>query len=480
MDTLIGRKREIEELERCMNSERSEFVVIYGRRRVGKTFLVRSFFRDSYTFYYVGAHKQTQKKQLENFAKALFRYGNFAEQPKLNSWSEAFDALSQLMEQSQDKRKVLFFDEMPWIDNKGSDFVEALEYFWNSWVAMRDDIVLIACGSATSWMADKLIANQGGLHNRITRQIYVAPFTLNECQQYLDNKGFGWDYYQIIQCYMVLGGVPYYLSLLEPNLSLPQNIDNLFFAIGGRLSNEFDELYNALFSNADRYVSVVKALSAKRDGMTRSELEKASGLSGGNLSRILKNLQRCDFIMKYAQFGCKKKNTIYRISDFYTLFYFRFIESNDEKDTEFWMHNFMTRNVETWEGFTFELVCLKHLGQIKKALGISGISTTASSWRTAPVTDEDGKVIRKGAQIDLIIARIDKMVHLCEMKFASKPYAITKEYKEKLSERMMIFRDETKTQLKLVHTMITPYGVVKGKQYGLLHSEITSKDLFAD
>ena len=480
MDTFIGRKREMDELERCMQSSRSEFVVIYGRRRVGKTFLVRNYFHDSYTFYYVGAHKQTQKKQLENFAKALFRYGTFDEHPKLSSWSEAFDALSQLLDQSQTKRKVLFFDEMPWIDNKGSDFVEALEYFWNSWVATRDDIVFVACGSATSWMVDKLIANQGGLHNRITRQIYVAPFTLNECQQYLADKGFGWDFYQIIQCYMVLGGVPYYLSLLEPNLSLPQNIDNLFFAIGGRLSDEFDELYNSLFPKADRYVSVVRALAAKREGMMRAELEKASGLSGGNLTRMLKNLQRCDFIMKYAQFGCKKKNTIYRISDFYTLFYFKFIENNNDKDPEFWMHNFMTRSVETWEGFTFELVCLKHLNQIKKGLGISGISTTASSWRTDPILDTDGKTIRKGAQIDLIITRIDKMIHLCEMKFSSKPYTITNEYKEKLNERMMIFRDETKTPLKLVHTMITPYGVAKGKQYGLLHSEITAKELFGE
>ena len=252
MDTLIGRKREMEELERCMNSNRSEFVVIYGRRRVGKTFLVRNFFHDHYTFYYVGAHKSTQKKQLENFAKALSKYGSFAEQPKLNSWSEAFDALSVLLEQSKHKKKVVFIDEMPWIDNKSSDFVEALEYFWNSWVATRDDIVLVACGSATSWMVDKLISNQGGLHNRITRQIYVAPFTLNECKQYLDNKGFGWDYYQIIQCYMVLGGVPYYLSLLEPNLSLPQNIDALFFAIGGRLSDEFADLSTSLFPKAPR------------------------------------------------------------------------------------------------------------------------------------------------------------------------------------------------------------------------------------
>lgn len=481
MDKLVGREREIDELNRCMNSGRSEFVIIYGRRRVGKTFLIRNYFNDTYTFHYVGAHKMTQRQQLENFGKAIARYGHLETAPVFDSWSEAFQALENLLTQSEAERKVIFIDEMPWIDNKQSDFVTELEYFWNSWAAMRDDIVFIACGSATSWMADKIIANRGGLHNRITRRIYLAPFTLNECKQYLDSKNFGWGHYEIIQCYMALGGVPFYLSLLEPNLSLPQNIDALFFENGAKLSGEFDELYFALFSKAERYIATVKALSAKREGMTRSELEKATGLTGGNLTKVLKNLERCDFILQYAQFGCKNKYTIFRIADFYTLFYFKFIENNISKDTAFWTHNFTTHSVESWEGFTFELVCLKHLNQIKKGLGISGIATAASSWRTkAKQAENENDTTTKGAQIDLVISRVDRLIHLCEIKFSDKPYTITSAYKEKMNERLEIFRQETKTTHRPVLTMITPYGVAKGKQSWILHSEITAKDLFSE
>ena len=481
MDKLVGREREIEELNRCMASDRSEFVVIYGRRRVGKTFLIRNYFNDNYTFHYVGAHKMTQRQQLENFGKAIAQYGNMETAPTLNSWNEAFLALKKLLKQSKAERKVIFIDEMPWIDNKQSDFVTELEYFWNSWAAMRDDIVLIACGSATSWMADKIIANRGGLHNRITRRIYLAPFTLNECKQYFDSRNFGWGYYEIIQCYMALGGVPFYLSLLEPNLSLPQNIDALFFENGAKLSGEFDELYYALFPKADRYITTVKALSAKREGMTRSELENATGLTGGNLTKVLKNLERCDFILQYAQFGCKSKYTIYRIADFYTLFYFKFVENNITKDTAFWSHNFTTHSVESWEGFTFELVCLKHLDQIKKGLGISGIATAASSWRTkAKNAETENDTTAKGAQIDLVLSRVDRIIHLCEIKFSEKPYAITSAYKEKMQKRLEIFQQETKTTHRLVLTMITPYGVAKGKQSWVLHSEITIKDLFSE
>ena len=304
MERRIGRDRECEELSRAMESSRSEFVVLYGRRRIGKTFLVRSFFKDRFDFHYVGAHKAKTVVQLQNFRKALIRYGDNANIPSFSNWMEAFEYLASWLERMEPaKRKILFFDEMPWIDAKQSDFVAALEYFWNSWVSMRDDIFLIACGSATSWMADKLIDNPGGLHNRITRRIYLRPFTLHECEEYLESRGFDWDRYQIIQCYMALGGVPFYWSLLEKEFSLPQNIDRLCFRMDGMLRTEFDELYSALFSNAERYISVVRTLANHREGMTREEIMEATRLTGGNLSKVLKNLERCDFITSYAQFG---------------------------------------------------------------------------------------------------------------------------------------------------------------------------------
>ena len=283
-DKLIGRGRECEELKWAMDSHRSELIVLYGRRRVGKTFLVRRFFNDTYCFHYVGAHNQKKAMQLQNFREALVRYSSYNDIPSLQNWHDAFVQLEKYLESCSEKRKVVFFDEMPWMDTQGSDFVAELEYFWANWVLNRDDIVFIACGSETSWMKEKIEDNQGGLHNRITHRIYLRPFYLNECKAYLEDHGFEWDDYQILQCYMLFGGVPYYLSLLRPYLSLPENVDALIFRRGGDLSNEFKELYNALFRSADRYIVIVKLLSTKRQGFLRGEIEKATGFGGGGLT----------------------------------------------------------------------------------------------------------------------------------------------------------------------------------------------------
>src|SRR5574344_1029578 len=257
MDKLIGRKLEQAKLQACMEPERSEFVVVYGRRRIGKTFLVRRFFKDNYAFSFVGKHEMRREQQLAEFAKELMCYSHSTFVPQLKNWTEAFDALQRLLETYNiPGKKVVFFDEMPWMDTPKSDFVSALANFWNGWANMRDDIVLVACGSATSWMVDKLLRNQGGLFNRITQKIYLRPFKLSEMEQYLDEKHFGWNRYQIAQCYMILGGIPFYLTLLNPKLSLLSNIDELFFADAhAMLRTEYNELYSTLFKRPDNYLA---------------------------------------------------------------------------------------------------------------------------------------------------------------------------------------------------------------------------------
>ena len=481
MEKRIGRERECELLSQAVSSRRSEFIVLYGRRRVGKTFLVRSFFDDRFDFLYVGAHRVRAAVQLQNFRKALVKYSGNVRMPDLRSWSEAFDALAAYLETLPLKqRKVLFFDEMPWIDTRKSDFVAALEYFWNSWAMYRDDIVLIASGSATSWMADKLIANRGGLHQRITRQLYLRPFTLRECREYLLAHDMEWGNHQILECYMVFGGIPYYWSLLDASLSLPQNIDQLIFRREGLLHHEFDELYTALFSKAESYIAVVQALARRHDGMTRDELIQATGCSGGALTKLLRNLERCDFIGVYSQFGLHSNRCIYRLQDFYTLFHLKFVQDMHTYDPEFWAHHFLEPQVHSWEGLTFELVALTHLGQIRKALGISGMATRVSSWRYVPSKDSSSKGLPdKGAQIDLLISRADHIIHLCEAKFSSGEYLISKEFAQKMQDRMEIFRQVTHTRDALVHTLITADGLAKGGHRSLVHSEVAGEDLFA-
>jgi len=471
LEKLIGRDKELQELDWAMQSQRSELIVLKGRRRVGKTFLIRSYFNDSYSFHFVGAHKKKKAVQLSNFRESLIRFSGRDDIPEITCWHEAFKQLEIYLENCPDKRKVLFFDELPWADTHGSDLIDELEYFWANWVQNRDDIVFIACGSATSWMKEKMEENQGGLHNRITHRIYIRPFFLSECREYLQGHGFNWDDYTIMQCYMVFGGVPYYLSLLRPYLSLVQNIDNLLFQTGGDLRDEFSELYNALFKSADRYIRIVEFLNTKREGFTRGEIEETTGYSGGGLSKMLDNLESCDFIVSYQQFGNVSRQTLYRLSDFYTIFYFRYIRDNRTRDEQYWQHHFQDRSVQSWEGFSFEQLCIRHLTHIKHALGISGIATESSAWRYAPTEG-------RGAQIDLVIKRVDKMVHLCEMKFSETPYTITKDYAQHLTERRQLFMDITGVSRGVVLTMVTPSGLKPSIHNSIVHSQVTTRDLF--
>lgn len=455
-----------------MESERSEFVVVYGRRRIGKTFLVRRFFRDNYAFSFVGKHEMGREQQLTEFAKELMRYSHSTFVPQLKNWTEAFDALQRLLETyGIPDKKVVFFDEMPWMDTPKSDFVSALENFWNGWANMRDDIVLVACGSATSWMVDKLLHNQGGLFNRITQKLYLRPFKLSEMEQYLDEKHFGWNRYQIAQCYMILGGIPFYLTLLNPKLSLLSNIDELFFADAhAMLRTEYNELYSTLFKRPDNYLAVIRMLTERKEGFTRKEISEKTKLGGAALSKILSDLEQCDFIFSYARYGNAKNNAIYRIKDFYTLFYYKYVNGIDTKDSLRWTHLSSTPQVSSWQGFSFELLCLLHLDEIKKALGIDRILNDASAWRS--------RQPEQNTQIDLVIERADHNINLCEMKFSSGMYAIDKGYEQKLRERMSIFQAETMTRCSTRITLVTTYGVLQNKHSGIVNDEVLLDDLF--
>lgn len=455
-----------------MESERSEFVVVYGRRRIGKTFLVRRFFKDNYAFSFVGKHEMRREQQLAEFAKELMCYSHSTFVPQLKNWTEAFDALQRLLATYNiPGKKVVFFDEMPWMDTPKSDFVSALENFWNGWANMRDDIVLVACGSATSWMVDKLLHNQGGLFNRITQKIYLRPFKLSEMEQYLDEKHFGWNRYQIAQCYMILGGIPFYLTLLNPKLSLLSNIDELFFADAhAMLRTEYNELYSTLFKRPDNYLAVIRMLTERKEGFTRKEINEKTKLGGAALSKILSDLEQCDFIFSYARYGNAKNNAIYRIKDFYTLFYYKYVNGIDTKDSLRWTHLSSTPQVSSWQGFSFELLCLLHLDEIKKALGIDRILNDASAWRS--------RQPELNTQIDLVIERADHNINLCEMKFSSGMYAIDKGYEQKLRERMSIFLAETMTRCSTRITMVTTYGVLQNKHSGIVNDEVLLDDLF--
>ncbi|MBQ3655972.1 MAG: AAA family ATPase [Bacteroidales bacterium] len=467
---LIGREQERKELEKCLNSQRSEFVVIYGRRRIGKTFLIRKFFDDKFDFSFVGMHNYARQAQLDDFAKALKKYSGNKYALNLKNWDEAFEQLELLLEKKKKiGKKVVFIDEMPWIDSRRSDFIPALEKFWNSWAAFRDDIMFVCCGSSTSWIIDKILKNRGGLYNRTTMQIYLRPFTLGETKLYLENIKCNWDDFQIAQCYMILGGVPYYYSLLESKESLVENVDRLFFSSKNAvLRTEFSELFAALFPNYEKYADIIKLLSTRQEGFTRTQISEKQGFGGSELTKILDNLERCDFITGYVKTGGGNKNKIYRICDFYTLFYYRFIEKNAEAKPGYWQKVFNSTKIAVWQGYSFELLCLLHISQIEKALGISGMVTTASTWRSK----------NNEAQIDLVIERADRIIHLCEMKFSKNNFVLTKDYEKKLRDRAAIFEAETGTKFAVNTVFITTYGVANAQNYSIISKDITLEMLF--
>lgn len=470
---IIGRKEEQQILHSAVQSENSEFVAVYGRRRVGKTYLIRETFGYKFTFQHTGLAKGNTKEQLFSFAISL-RDAGYDDCPIPKSWLEAFSLLSAYLKNSTDEKKIVFLDELPWMDTPRSNFISAFEHFWNGWASARKDIILIICGSATSWIINKVINDHGGLHNRVTKQIALQPFTLKECEMFAKSKGLEMSRYQLAECYMVLGGIPYYWSLLEKGLSLAQNIDKIIFAKNGKLSNEFNKLYASLFKSPEQYIDIVTALGKKKVGMTREEIIAATDkYSNGALSKVLDELEYCGFIRKYNGFDKKSKQAIYQLIDNYTLFYFKFIQQNENNDEHFWSASIDSAMHRAWSGLAFERLCMAHTQQIKAALGIAGVLSNVYSWR------KEADEMSDGAQIDLLIDRKDQVINLCEMKYSLSEYIIDAEYEQKLRNKKSAFINATNTR-KAVHlTMVTTFGIKTNAHSGIVQNEITLEDLFS-
>ena len=474
IENIIGRNEEKDTLSRIWESRQSEFVAVCGRRRVGKTFLVREYFEEQMVFQVSGIAHGNTSEQLKNFYYSLRRYdASLAEMPK--DWIDAFELLIQYLSSLSIERKVVFLDELPWMDTPGANFISALEHFWNGWASARKDIVLIVCGSATSWMMDKLINNHGGLYGRLTHRMMLQSFSLGEAEQFLVAKGIHLSRYEVAEAYMILGGIPYYLNMLDNRLSLAQNIDRLLFNPNGELYNEFDMLYRSLFNHSDNYVKVVECLNNRGYGMTRSEIVQATGIKSGNmLTTVLANLESCGFIRKYANYGCTDKKALYQLVDFFTLFYFHFLRESSFRNLQYWSTLQRTPRFYAWAGISFEILSMAHIVQIKKKLGISGVATSVYSWRSKSVVEEDVRA----AQIDMVIERADNTINVCEMKFSEGEFSISKDYDRVLRNKIVRFQEETKSRKSIQLTFVTSYGVKKGVYAGIVQNEVLLDDLF--
>ncbi len=470
---IIGRKNEVSTLERLLQDDRSHFLAVYGRRRVGKTFLIREFFGYRFTFQHSGLSDGGIRDQLYAFESSIKDAGGMSPGNPGN-WLEEFEDLKELIRNSNEKKKVIFIDELSWMDTRNSDLITALENFWNGWASARKDILLIVCTSATSWMMSKIIHNKGGLYNRLTSQIHLKPFVLSECEEYVRTEGITLRRDQILQYYMVFGGIPFYWGFVERGLSVAQNIDKMFFAENAPLKDEFRYLYASVFRNPSVHLSIVEALGKKKAGMTREEIVEEAGVANsGDLTLKLEELSSCGFIRKFYAYGMKKKGAVYQLVDFFTLFYYRFMSANTY-DEHFFENQVNTPAVNSWMGLAFERVCLEHIAQIKTRLGISGVSTTVNSWYCSRNPDKG----IFGSQIDLLIVRKDQVINLCEMKYSGSEYMMSDKDEESIRHKVNDLIKGTGTRYAVFPTLISNYGLVENTHSADIQAVITSDDLF--
>lgn len=470
---MIGREKEIKILEDAYKDDKSHFIAIYGRRRIGKTYTVRETFHDRFTFTHAGISDGGLKEQLLAFKGSLKEAGYIVSSP-LHNWIEAFEELKDLIRKSTEKKKLIFIDELSWMDTPKSGLITALENFWNGWASARKDIVLIVCASATSWMLSNVVHNKGGLYNRLTDIIHLHSFTLSECENYVETEGIAFNRTQILQYYMIFGGVPYYWTFLRRGESLAQNVDRTLFAEDAPLKHEFDYLYASVFKNPAKYIKIIEALGKKKVGMTREELIKTTGLTNsGDLTTRLDELESCGFIRKYQAFGMKKKNSVYQLIDFFTLFYYKFIV-DEPTDEHFWSNKINTPEANVWNGLAFERVCFRHIDKIKEKLGILGVQTDINSWYCQEDTDRG----LHGSQIDLLIARRDQVINLCEIKYSMSEYVITERFDRDMRIKINDLVTASGTKYAVYPTLITTYGVVENSYSGSIQSVVTLNDMF--
>lgn len=472
MADIIGRVAEQHQLNLLASSAKAEFVAVYGRRRVGKTYLITEHFRDKLAFYASGVLNAKTIRQKEAFCAALDKIG--ANGSENDSWIRLFACLQEALQPRVDNGEltIIFLDEIPCFDTQRSDFVPALDHFWNTWAVRYPNVKFIVCGSATSWIVKNIVDSHGGLHDRLTYEIHLRPFTLAETEQYLIANNVRWTRLMIVQAYMAFGGIPYYLSLIQPGESLMQALDRLYSKPTGILRREYERLFASLFKQPDSYVNVVSVLAKHKDGLTREEIASRLHIqSGGTLTRVLNDLKNCDFIRSYRVYSrrVKQNSNLYALTDMFTIFHLHFHALVGEEE-QFFLKNSRTSYLLTWQGLAFERVAMQHINQIKQCLGISGISVDYYQWRSVASLP--------AAQIDLILDRADDMVNLCEMKFAPVPYLIKKSEYEKLQQRLSAFQTETQVRKGIQLTFVTPFGLQPNEYAHEVVRQVMLDDLF--
>jgi len=481
---IIGRKEEQQELTDLFNSKKAEFAVVYGRRRIGKTFLIEQFFRHKKCifFHITGVQDGLLKEQLAEFAKAIGKaFYNGAGIKTAPSWMEAFEELNSAINNlSAAKKIVIFIDELPWMATRRSRILQALDYYWNHYWSKNKKLKLVVCGSSASWIIKNIIYNKGGLHNRYTRCLLIKPFLLHETKEFLISRNIKMIDKQILQLYMAIGGIPHYLDKVKKGFSAAQNIEQLCFKENGILFSEFEKLFKSLFEDAKIYIELIKMIAALRGGVTRSYIEEKSKLTkkGGTLTDRLNDLEQAGFIKSFLPLKHQRQGMYYRIIDEYVYFYLKWIEPqkhtlSHQSGNDYWLHHSNTSQYFAWVGYSFESVCYKHISQIQKSLKIPA-GSQVGTWRFNPKNN----IKERGAQIDLLFERSDDAITICEIKCTDKPFRIDKQYYNNLMNKIEVYRKISKTSKQILIAFISANGIVKSTYADCISAITTLDDLF--
>lgn len=482
--TLIARNREQKRLNAFFNANEARLLALYGRRRVGKTYLIENFFKPKNCVFFqaTGVKNGGLSRQVGLFVNEISQvfYQGAPLQYK-NDWFMVFELLTKALGKESTKIPiVLFLDEFPWLATQKSHLIEAFEYFWNRHWHSMNNVRFILCGSNSSWIIKKIINNTEGLHQRVTDKINLRPFNLAECKKYLEYKKIKLNDAHILNLYMVFGGIPLYLNQIQKNLTSEQNIDNICFSRDGLLFNELNELFGSLFQNAEQYVQLAETISLSPYGLSQGQIAKKTNVTaGGTLSERLKKLEDCGFIVSFVPYGNNHKGQYYKIQDPYITFYFKWIKPAKSaleklnKPEGYWLSKSQTSSYHAWSDIAFEAVCYLHINQIRKALSLTA-SALPYGWRYI------GSRLKTGAQIDLLFIRGDNAITICEIKFSRSPYTITKVTAQNLKQKIEIFKQVTNTKKQLFTAMICTYGL-KPNLYSdeLISSVVTLDNLFA-
>ena len=483
----IERDSELKILEDEYSKKSSSFVAVYGRRRVGKTELVNRFFqtKECFLFSITGAYDSNLKSHLDNFAdKFSLAFDYSLSEQNFKNWNEAFRALRDALSEISTKKgcKIgLFIDELPWLAQVKKDgFKSALSLFWNDFASKRDDIMLVVCGSATSWIIEHIIDDSGSLSNRVTAIIHLKSFNLKETKIFL--KAYGCKNIsdeEVLRYYMVLGGVAHYLKMINCKQSFVENIQRIFFTQNGILRTEYNRLFRSLFKNFKIHELIVEYLATTWSGLTLSDLNKKQKLSStSTLTNALKELEESNFITKKKKFGQNKRDRVYRLQDPFIYFFTKWVKKTATveifQNKNYFLRLYLSHKYKIWSGYAFENICHNHIVEIKKALGVEGVLTTTHYWRYLPIDKN-----KTGTQIDLLMVREDSVANIIECKYHNQEFTITKKYAKELEDKVTIFNEQTNYKYSTQIAILTLNGINKNSYYNTIEVEnIEIKKLF--